>query len=71
MKKIIKKTLLQLSRTIYFIWRFIFYIIPKEFQKNSELEIKIKKHLTEDIFNHFKENFKKSVLLRDEFKIIT
>jgi hypothetical protein len=69
MKKIIKKILLQLSRTIYFIWRFIFYIIPKEFQKNSELEIKIKKHLTEDIFNHFKENFKKSVLLRDEFKI--
>lgn len=67
MKKIIKilliKILIKISRVIYF-------IIPKEIKetKNDLLE-KINKNLVDEIFEYFKDHFKKSVLFRNDSSI--
>ena len=66
MQKIIKLILFKISRVIYF-------IIPKEFNlKNkgrSRLETKLKDNLVDEIFDHFKEDFKKSLLFKNTVNI--
>ena len=65
MKKYLKKILTILSRAIYF-------IIPEEYKpakKKSLLQNKLDEELTEETFNHFKEEFKKSLLFDDIWKI--
>ena len=65
MKKYLKKILTILSRAIYL-------IIPEEYKpakKKSLLQNKLDEELTEETFNHFKEEFKKSLLFDDIWKI--
>ena len=61
MKKIIKFILTKISRVI-------FWIIPKEFrplpQSESLIEKKLKEDLSNETFNHFKEQFKQSILFK-------
>jgi len=62
-KNFIKLILKKISRVIY-------YIIPDEFKKNSKLGLKskINDELVDETFNHFKEDFKKSVIFNDTWK---
>jgi hypothetical protein len=59
MKKILIIILIKISRLIYF-------IIPEEFKKKKKkLKSKIDNNLVEETFNHFKNDFKNSVLYED------
>ena len=62
MKKIIEFILTKISRVI-------FWIIPKEFrppQSKSLIVKKLKEELSNETFNHFKEQFKQSILFDDK-----
>ena len=64
MKKIIKVIVIKISRII-------FWIIPNEFKfrYNSLLENKLNDNLVDETFKNFKDNFKKSLLFKDTYKI--
>jgi len=65
MKKIIEFILTKISRVI-------FCIIPKEFrppQRESLIAKKLEEELSNEIFNHFKEQFKQSILFSDKSRI--
>tara|TARA_B100000780_G_scaffold214206_1_gene153741 strand:+ start:66 stop:788 length:723 start_codon:yes stop_codon:yes gene_type:complete len=61
MYNLIKKILVNISEIIY-------YLVPFRFQSNK-LENKLKNNMIEETFLNFKEDFKKSVLFSDLWKI--
>tara|TARA_B110000027_G_C16119247_1_gene301847 strand:- start:137 stop:859 length:723 start_codon:yes stop_codon:yes gene_type:complete len=61
MKSLLKNILIFISKAIY-------QLIPYQFKSNN-LENKLKSNLIEETFSNFKEDFKKSVLFQDLWKM--
>jgi hypothetical protein len=61
MKSFLKNILIFISKAIY-------YLTPYQFKPNN-LENKLKSNLIEETFSNFKEDFKKSVLFQDLWKM--
>ena len=68
MKTILKLLLSKISRVIYFLQRVKHYITPIE-AKDQKLRLKLEDELIDQTFNHFKEDFKKSLLFDDKWKL--
>jgi hypothetical protein len=65
MKKKIFELLKKISRIIYYIYKAIYYILPRELRKSefrSKLLLKLQDNLADETFNHFKEKIKKSLI---------
>ena len=66
MKEIIKLFLKKISRLVYFIYRILYHIIPKEFKlkiNKSKLELKLENELLEETYSYFKKHFEKNLIL--------
>lgn len=65
MNKKIYELLKKISRFIYYIYKTIYYITPRELRKSefrSKLLIKLQDNLADETFKHFKEKIKKSLI---------
>ena len=68
MKTILKLLLSKISRVIYFLQRVKHYATPIE-PKEPKLRLKLEDQLTDQTFNHFKEDFKKCLLFDDKWML--
>ena len=72
MKEIIKLFLKKISRLIYFIYRVLYYLIPKELKlkiNKSKLELKLENELLDETYDYFKKHFEKNLIFNDLEKI--